>query len=143
MIEVQYYRFLNLHLCWITFLQQFMTGEPAHCTSVTVLKCKVVDYYNQLKYWMNNTRNNSAINLITMEIIVRSMIVNIQYKVVTRLLLTNVYYLANIPIAMQQAARSPAFSFQTSRVNRNVAIAVRPLKNGARNTHTFLISIVM
>jgi len=52
-------------------------------------------------------------------------------------------YTTGIPIAMQQAARRPALSFQTSRVNRNVAIAVRPLKNGARNTQTFLMSIVI
>ena len=43
---------------------------------------------------------------------------------------------------MQQAARSPAFSFQTSLVNRKVATAVSPLKNGARNTHTSLMFMV-
>ena len=47
------------------------------------------------------------------------------------------------PIAMKQAANSPAFSFHTSRVKRKVAMAVRPEKVGARNTHTSRMCVVM
>jgi hypothetical protein len=42
-------------------------------------------------------------------------------------------------IAMKQAARSPAPWFHSSLVSRNVDMDVRPLKVGARNTHTSLM----